>query len=46
MILLWFVEPAGADAALAGNIIEEEQVEMRPEKVSAFCLDENVRIRS
>ena len=46
VILLWFVEPEVADAALSGTIIEEEQVEMRPEKVSASCLDENVCIRS
>ena len=29
-----------ADAAIAGTIIEEEQVETRPEQVSASCLDE------
>ena len=40
------MEPAVADAALAGTIIEEEQVEMRPEKVPASCLDENVCIMS
>ena len=40
------MEPAVVDAALAGTIIEEVQVEMRPEKVSASCLDENVFIRS
>ena len=39
------MEPAVADA-LAGTKIEEEQVEMRREKVSASCLDENVCIRS
>ena len=45
-MLLWFVEPEVADAALCGRVIEEEEVETRPDKVSASCLDENVCLLS
>ena len=42
-MLLWFMEPEVADADLHRRIIEEEEVETRRDKVSASCLDENVR---
>lgn len=41
-ILLWFVDPEVAIRAINGKIIEKNEVEVRPEKVSASCLDENV----
>ena len=37
----WFVDPEVAVCTINGKIIENE-VEVRPEKVSASCLDENV----
>ena len=39
-IILWFVESEVANSALAGKLIEEDDVEMRLERVSASCLDE------
>ena len=45
-MLLWFVESKVANSALAGKLIEEEEVEMRPERVSASCFDENVCLKN
>lgn len=45
-MLLWFVDSKVADMAVKGSIIEEEEVEVRPERVSASCLDENVCLAS
>lgn len=45
-MLLWFVDIDISEQALAGKLIEESEVEVRPERVSASCLDENVCIRS
>ena len=42
VILGWFVEPEIVDAAMNGQLIAEEEVEVQPEKVSISCLDENV----
>lgn len=44
--MLWFVESDVAESALAGKLIEEQEVETRPERVSPSCLDENVCLRS
>lgn len=44
-MLEWFVEAMVAESALKGKLIEEEEVETRPEHVSALCLDENVCLR-
>ena len=42
-ILSWFVHNDIATAAIMeGRIIEEEDVEVRPEKVPTVCIDENV----
>ena len=35
-----------AASAIDGEVIEESEVEVRPEKVSASCLGENVCIES
>ena len=35
-----------AAAAIKGKIIEEDEVEVRPEKVATSCLDENVCLES
>ena len=43
-ILSWFVEKPIIEAALIGTLIEEENVEYRPEKVSNAILDENIDI--
>ena len=41
------VDPDVAAGAInGGKIIEEDEVEVRPEKVSASCLDENVCLES
>ena len=45
-MLKWFVEARVAESALKGKLIEEEDVEPRPECVSASCLDDNVCIRN
>ena len=46
-ILSWFVDPDVAAGAInGGKIIEEDEVEVRPEKVSASCVDENVCLES
>ena len=41
-MLEWFVEARIAKSAVKGRLIGEEEVETRPECVSASCLDENV----
>ena len=35
-----------SDAIFKGRLIEEEDVEIRPEKVSTACIDENVCLES
>ena len=35
-----------AESALAGKLIEEQEVETRPERISSYCLDENVCLGS
>ena len=45
-MLEWFVEARVAESALKGKLIEEEEVETRPEHVSASCLDENACLRN
>lgn len=46
-MLLWFVDREVATAALGGKkLIGEEEVETRPEQVSASCLDENICIQT
>jgi len=43
VILTWFVDMQIAKEAIDGSqIIEEEDLEMRPEMVSSSCTDENV----
>ena len=47
VILLWFVESAIAELALSQKgLIQEDSVEVLPERVTASCLDENVDIQS
>lgn len=46
VMLLWFVDSEVDHEALAGRLIEEDEVEVRSERVSASCLDENVCIKS
>ena len=44
-MLEWFVSSATAEKCLSSDeIVTEEFVEYRPEKVSNSCLDENVDI--
>ena len=44
-MLKWFVEKdVAASATDDGKLIEEEQIEVRPEKISDGVLDENVDI--
>ena len=46
-MLLWFVSPVIAEVALSRKgLIEEDQVEILPERVTASCLDENVCLSS
>ena len=45
-MLEWFVEARIAKSAMEGKLIEEEEVETRPEHVSASCLDKNVCLRN
>ena len=41
--MLWFVDPIIAEAAISRKaLIKEDQVEIRPEKVTAYCLDPQV----
>jgi len=46
VMLEWFVDTSIVKSALKGKLIEEEDVETRPEYVSASCLDENVCLRN
>ena len=47
MMLLWFVDPEVAELALRGKkIVEECEVEVRPNCVPSSCLDENVCLGS
>ena len=47
VILSWFVDCQIKEAVLARKrLVEEEDVEMKPERISASCLDENVCIPS
>ena len=47
MILHWFVDEDVAQAAISGEIIiEEKDVEAKPKRVPASCLDENVCLES
>ena len=47
VILLWFVSPTLAELVLARKqLIEEDQIEIIPEKITASCLDENVCLLS
>ena len=47
VVLLWFVSPVVAELALLRKgLIEEDQVEIMPERVMASCLDENVCLSS
>ena len=46
-MLLWFVDPAIAETALSRRgLIQEDGVEVLPERVTACCLDENVNLQS
>lgn len=46
-MLLWFVDHEVANAGIGGKrLIGKEEVETRPERVSASCLEENMCIRS
>ena len=43
MILSWFVDVEVGNSAVAGDkIVEENDIERKPEKISVSCLDENV----
>ena len=47
VMLQWFVDSQVAESALTGmKIVEECEVEVRPNKVPSSCLDENVCLRS
>ena len=47
VILSWFVDDEIASEAVGGDIIvQESDVEARPEKISPTCLDENVCLDS
>ena len=47
VILSWFVDCQIKEAVLARKrLVGEEDVEMKPERISASCLDENVYIPS
>ena len=43
-MLSWFVEHSIAKQALTGTLIEEEDIECRPERVTNAVIDENVDI--
>ena len=41
----WFVDPDATERVTrGGDLIEEEEVECRPERIPRKCLDENVCI--
>ena len=44
VILNWFVDKTVVQDAFDGKLIEEEQVECRPEKIPNSVLDENVDV--
>ena len=47
VILSWFVDRQVKDAALTRKrLIEEDEVEMRPEQIPASCLEDNVFVPS
>ena len=47
VILSWFVDVEVANSSVAGDkIVEENDIEVRPEKISVSCLDENVCLES
>ena len=47
VIIAQFVDPEiAADAVNGDRIVQEEEVEICPEKISASCLDENVCLES
>ena len=43
-MLSWFVEHSIAKQALTGTLIEEEDIDCRPERVTNAVIDENVDI--
>lgn len=46
VILLWFLKPQIANAALAGNIVQQQELNLTSELVPASILDDNVCIES
>jgi hypothetical protein len=46
VILSWFVDEKVVMSALHGMVIDEDEVEVIPEKVSASCIDESVCLES
>ena len=47
VILSWFVDRKVKDVVLTRKrLIEEDEVEMRPERIPSSCLDENVFVPS
>ena len=45
VMLQWFVDKEVAERVMrGGDLIEEQEVESRPEKIPRKCLDENVCI--
>ena len=47
VILLWFVSPTLAERVLARKwLIDEDQIEIIPERITVSCLDENVCLSS
>ena len=47
IILQWFVEPSDVEIVLARKgLIQEDGVEIMPEKITASCLDEQVHLES
>ena len=44
VILSWFVDVEVANSAVAGDeMVEENDIEVRPEKISVSCLGSNTR---
>ena len=47
VILQWFVDPAIADIVLSRKgLIQEDTVEIHPERITASCLDDRVHLQS
>ena len=47
VILQWFVEPSDAEIVLARKgLIQEDGVEILPERITASCLDDQVHLDS